>query len=124
MVCGIKRQCDILPNHLSTVGALLFAVYPAFIVVARTPELFFLTSIVGGLFGALGCGAINNYVLEKVPSGHRPTYLAWYTLFLNGSILIGSLGGLLLSSQIGLVNTLLVIASLRALSALFIWRVA
>jgi MFS family permease len=112
-------------NHrLSAIGALLFAVYPAFIASASTPLMFFFTSILGGLFGAIGGGAVNNYVLEKVPAGHRPTYLAWYTLCLNGAVLVGSLGGPMLSSQLGLVSALLLIAVLRAASALLIWRLA
>ncbi len=86
--------------------------------------MFFYTSIVGGLFGAIGGGAINNYVLEKVPAGHRPTYLAWYTLFLNGSILIGSFVGPYLATRTNLVFALLLIAILRAGSALIIWRLA
>jgi MFS family permease len=84
--------------------------------------LFFVASIVGGLAWAVVGGASGNYLLEKIPEGKRPSYLAWYNLSLNTAVLLGSLIGPLLAEQIGLVAALFWSALGRVIAAILIWR--
>jgi predicted MFS family arabinose efflux permease len=60
--------------------------------------------------------------LERIPEDDRPAHLALYHLALNAAILLGSLGGPLLSEMTGIVAALLITAVLRLLAALAIWQ--
>ena len=111
-------------NHKLTVaGTALLSLYPLFI--AFMPNLFYyiLTSIVGGFAWALVGGALGNYLLEKVPAGDRPAYLAWYNLALNAAILVGVLFGPLMAHWFNLQVALVMSFALRLCGALFIWLV-
>jgi len=112
-----------LGNQRTTaVGVLLLALYPAISAAMRGPILFLIVSLLGGLAWSLVGGALGNYVLERTPEEHRPAYLAWYNLALNAAILLGSLGGPLLASWIGLYAALIVAAVARAASGIYIWK--
>lgn len=109
-------------NHTLTVfGTALLSIYPLF--TAFMPNLFWyvITSILGGFAWALVGGALGNYLLEKVPSGDRPAYLAWYNLALNGAILIGALLGPLVAQLFNLQVALVLAFVFRLLASLFIW---
>jgi MFS family permease len=83
------------------------ALYPFILSFAHGVELYLLANLVGGSAWALIGTVIYNYLLERVPAGDRPAYLAWYTLALNAAILIGALLGPVIAGQIGLSNSLL-----------------
>jgi predicted MFS family arabinose efflux permease len=61
-------------------------------------------------------------MLEHIPSHDRPPHLAWYNIVLNAAVLIGSLGGPVISERIGLSSALLVFAALRFLAGLAILK--
>ncbi len=103
-------------------GILALAGFPLILSFARGVGLYLLANVVGGSAWALIGTVLYNYLLEKVPAGERPAYLAWYTLALNAAILLGSLIGPTLTGQIGLAAGLLLFAFLRALAGLAILR--
>ena len=75
----------------------------------------------GGVGWALVGGALSNYLLEKVPAGDRPAYLAWYNLALNAAILCGALLGPLLANRFNLTVALVLTFVFRLGSAVFVW---
>jgi len=103
-------------------GASLMTIYPALLSVSRGLPLYIVLSLLGGFGWALAGGALNNYILEKVPPDDRPAHLAWYNLALNAAILLGSLVGPAVGSWLGLSIALALFAGLRLLMSLFIWR--
>lgn len=109
-------------QRATAVGGMLMSSYPVFMALARDWRLFMVGSAVGGLGWSLVGGALTNYLLEKIPEEHRPTYLAWYNLALNAALLSGSLLGPLIGGWIGVRIALAVIAVFRLLAALAIWK--
>ncbi len=119
----LARLTDRLGNHrLMAVGALSMSLYPALTAVTQGLPLYLVASVVGGLAWAVVGGASGNYLLEKIPEGKRPSYLAWYNISLNTAILLGSLLGPLLAEQIGLVATLFWAALGRIIAGILLWR--
>ena len=110
-------------RRVTAIGAIFMSAYPAFMAIARGLGLYLVGSVAGGLGWSLVGGALTNYVLEKVPEDHRPAYLAWYNLALNGALLLGSLIGPLVAGVIGVPVALALFALLRLAAALAIWRV-
>lgn len=98
------------------------AIYPLLLAFSRTPADFYWTSILGGLNYALLIGSYANYLLEEIPIQDRPAHLAWYSVILNTSILVGSLVGPLLSRVAGLGMALILVGLLRFLSGLAILK--
>jgi MFS family permease len=111
-------------NHMVTViGVALLSTYPLF--TAYMPNLLFylITSIIGGLAWALVGGALPNYLLEKVPPGDRPAYLAWYNLALNAAIFLGVLLGPLMAGWFNVQIALVLAFIFRFGSSILIWAV-
>ncbi len=98
------------------------ALYPFFLAFSRNALHFYGVSLVGGLVFAFLSGSYANYMLECIPPHDRPSHLAWYTIILNSSILIGSLSGPVLGELIGLANALSVFGFLRLLAGLYILK--
>jgi MFS family permease len=98
------------------------ALYPLFLSLSRNALHFYGVSLIGGLAFAFVSGSYANYMLEHIPAHDRPSYLAWYTIILNGAILIGSLAGAAIAEGIGLTSALIVFSALRMLAAVFILR--
>lgn len=105
-------------QKVTAMGALLMASYPAFMALAGGRALFWVGSAAGGLGWSLAGGALTNYLLERIPQEHRPSYLAWYNLTLNAALLLGSLAGPVIAGAIGLPAALLVFSGLRFLAAI------
>jgi MFS family permease len=103
-------------------GILIVSFYPMLMAVTTNAWVYVITSIIGGTGWSLVNGALYNYLLEKVPKGPRPAYLAWYNVGLNAAILIGSLTGPALAHQFGFVTALLICAAGRLLSGAAILR--
>jgi hypothetical protein len=67
-------------------------------------------------------GSYANYMLENIPAHDRPSHLAWYSVILNAAVLIGSLGGPVISDGMGLMGALLLFAAMRFLAGLVILK--
>jgi len=109
-------------QHVIAIGAIFMASYPAFMAAADGPALFLVGSAAGGLGWSLVGGALNNYLLEKIPADDRPAYLAWYNLAINAAVLVGSLLGPVAGRYIGIPLALAMGAALRLVMAIVIWR--
>jgi MFS family permease len=96
------------------------ALYPMMLAFSTTVWHFYGISLVGGLTFAMVSGSYANYMLENIPAHDRPSHLAWYSVVLNAAVLIGSLGGPVISDGIGLMGALLLFAALRFLAGLTI----
>jgi MFS family permease len=121
----LPRLVQRLGNQkVTALGAVFMSLYPALMAASHGLSLFLVASIAGGLGWSLVGGAMNNYLLEKVPdtSADRPPYLAWYNLAINAAVLLGALIGPVIGKQIGIPTALYLFAALRLLMAGVIWR--
>ena len=109
-------------RQLTAIGAMLMAAYPAFMAAAQGLPLFLAGSAAGGLGWSWMSGALVNLLLEKVPDGDRPAYLAWYNLSINAALLIGALLGPVIGGWMGLALALALFAVLRLVAAIAIWK--
>jgi MFS family permease len=109
-------------QRVTAIGAAFMSSYPALMALAQGLGLFLIGSAMGGFGWSLVGGALTNYVLEKVPADHRPSYLAWYNLALNAALLLGSLIGPWVAGFIGVPVALILFAFVRCLAALAILR--
>jgi MFS family permease len=109
-------------HRVLVTGTLLMAGYPFLTALTREVGLFLFASVYGGIAWSLVGGALANYILDLVPDDDRPAHLAWYNVALNLAILMGSLLGPLAGRVVGLVPALVVIAILRLLGGLSLWR--
>jgi MFS family permease len=98
------------------------ALYPLLLSISSNAAHFYMISLLGGLAFGLVSGSYANYMLEHIPAHDRPAYLAWYTIILNASALIGSLGGPVVAEVIGLAGALVVFGFLRLLAAIYILK--
>lgn len=104
------------------VGVVMLSFYPGLMSITHEIGLFAITSMVGGLAWALAGGVLFNYLLEKVPAGDRPAYLAWYALIFNAAVLLGSLLGPVVATATGLTVSLVIFAACRLSAGLAILR--
>lgn len=109
-------------QRVTALGAMIMSGYPALTAASQGLGLILVASVAGGVGWALAGGALNNYVLDRVPDSDRPAHLAWYNLAFNAAILLGSLSGPLLAGTIGLSLALSLIAVARLVTALSMWR--
>jgi MFS family permease len=109
-------------QRVTAIGAVFMSSYPAFMALSGGLALFLVGSAAGGLGWSLFGGAMTNYLLDKVPTDHRSTHLAWYNLAMNAALLLGSLAGPLVAGIIGVPAALLAFAFLRFLASLAIAR--
>jgi MFS family permease len=103
-------------------GVVGLALYPILLAFSGGVWQYYGVSIVGGFAWALVGGASVNYILENTPENDRPSYLAWYNIILNASVLTGSLAGPALAGQIGLPLALILIGALRGLAGFAILK--
>ncbi len=119
----IRKLAQTLGNkNLTGWSVAGLAFYPLLLAISRNALHFYGVSLLGGLVFAFVSGSYANYMLECIPAHDRPSHLAWYTIILNASILIGSLAGPLVADTIGLVNALLIFGGLRLLAGLYILK--
>ena len=109
-------------KNVTAYGVIGMAVYPFLLSISGTVWHFYGISLFGGLVFALVNGAYANYMLEHIPAHDRPSHLAWYNITLNAAVLIGSLGGPLISDWLGLSASLILFSILRLLSGIAILR--
>lgn len=106
--------------QLLVVGLLGMSLYPILTAVTENLPLFLFVSAIGGVTWGLVSGCLANYLLERIPEGQRPSYLAWYHLSLNAAVLVGSLAGPLLAAQVGIIPALVLIGLGRFLAAIIL----
>ncbi|RPI95017.1 MAG: MFS transporter [Chloroflexi bacterium] len=97
-------------------------IYPLLLAISSSAAHFYGVSLLGGLVFAVVSGSYANYMLEYIPAHDRPSHLAWYTIILNASILIGSLSGPVMADLMGLAGALILIGVLRFLAGIFILK--
>lgn len=102
-------------------GAMLISAYPGITALSPHPTAFLLASAISGFAWGLVGGALLSFVLNVVPSGERPRYMAWYNLLTNLAILGGSILGPQLAALVGLRSALGIASFLRFSSGVFIW---
>lgn len=102
------------------VAGALYGVYPLVLAFATDITLYVVASGVGGVIWAIASGAVVNRLMERVPSGDRPAYMALHNVVLNLGILLGSTVGPLLGGLTGLREAILIGAGLRFLAALLL----
>ncbi len=107
-------------RRLLTVGAVLYCLYPLCIGLARSPMLYWISSLVGGGVWALTSASLLNRLMEKVPEDDRPAYMALHNLALNLGILFGSLAGPALGEWIGIRQALVLGGALRLLAGILL----
>ena len=86
-------------------------------------NLYWVASLIGGGVWAITSAGLMNRLMEVVPEGERPAYMALHNLALNLGILLGSLSGPVLGEWISLQQVVLIGAGLRFLAGvlLAIW---
>lgn len=109
-------------QRVTGMGALLIACYPLVMALGRDVWAFIAASPFGGFGWALAGGAMVNWLLERVSPTERAASLVWYNLAINAAMLLGSLLGSAGGDWLGLRMALLVFASLRMLTALYIFK--
>ena len=110
-------------NHkLTGIGLSSLVVYPLLLPLSKTALIFMLVSAMGGIAWAMVNGALVNYLLEQIPSNDLAGHFAWYNLAMNAAILLGSLSGPLIATQIGLTAALIIFGLGRLLSGLALLR--
>jgi MFS family permease len=109
-------------KHVIAFGLVLMGFYPAVMALDKSVTLFLLSSVIGGVGWGMAGGVIYNYLLENVPEGNRPPFLAVYNFVLYTAILVGSLGGPFISGIIGIPQALIVFGIGRALAGLALLR--
>ena len=104
-------------------SAILMGFYPLCSGLARTPLLYWVASLGGGIFSGLVTGGLINRLMERAPENDRPAHMALYNVALNLGMLVGSLCGPLLAGALDLRSSLFVAAGLRTLAGflLLIW---
>ncbi|PKO12376.1 MAG: hypothetical protein CVU39_24420 [Chloroflexi bacterium HGW-Chloroflexi-10] len=109
-------------KKLTGIGICLLGLYPGLLSFANGPLLFYLASLFGGFAWSLVNVGMINYLLEKVPSNQRASYLAWFTLSTNAAILAGTMLGPVIGNWTGLATALLIFGILRAVAGLSVLR--
>ena len=109
-------------RNVTAYGVIGMAVYPYLLSMAGAVWHFYGISLFGGLVFALVNGAYANYMLEHIPAHDRPPHLAWSNIILNTAVLIGSLGGPVISGWLGLSASLILFSILRLLSGIVILK--
>ncbi len=119
----IRKLASSFSNkNLTGWSAAGLALYPLLLSISRSAPHFYVVSLIGGLDFAIVSGSYANYMLEYIPAHDRPSHLAWYTIILNGAILIGSLAGPALADLMGLFGALILIGTLRFLAGIYILK--
>jgi len=104
-------------------GVAMLGSYPLLLLLSANPIFFMLGSFAGGIAWSFAGGAIFNYLLDCVPAEDRPAHFAWYNIFLNAAILLGSTLAGPISDGIGLTTALLIFGFGRILAGIFIlWK--
>lgn len=110
-------------QKVTAFGTIFMGLYPALIALSKYwIPLYYVASIIGGFAWAMVSVSLLNYLLEKVPSKDKPSYLAWYNLVLNAAILVGALLGPVIGGIVGFAPALIIFAVGRMVAGMSILR--
>jgi MFS family permease len=109
-------------RRVTGLGFMIMSFYPGLMAFAHSAYGYYFVSVIGGFSWALLGSAYLNFILETIPENDRPAHLAWYSIVLNASILIGSLVGPFIAGFIGLAAALVVAAVLRLAAGYAIFK--
>ncbi|MFZ6019547.1 MAG: MFS transporter [Chloroflexota bacterium] len=119
----VSRLVGRLGNQKITgLGLIFLSGYPFILSLSHGALPYLAAHLLGGTGWGLASSAMFNFVLEKAPSETRSAHLAWFNLFANAGILLGSLIGPWVSSLIGIRWALFFFAIFRFWSGLNIVR--
>lgn len=107
--------------RLLVTGLVGLSLYPLVIAYTQELTLYIVASILGGAAWSVVGGALGNYLLDIAPAHDRPGHLAWYNMALNAGILLGSMAGPIIASQIGVADGILAGFVLRLAAAGTVW---
>jgi MFS family permease len=110
-------------RKVAGLGMIGIAVFPLILSFAHGFDLFLLAHLIGAVSWSVLAVALLNYLLENTPERDRSVYMSYYIVASNAAILLGSLLGPLIASQIGYSPALAIFALLRALAgiAVLLW---
>ncbi|MEW6502731.1 MAG: MFS transporter [Chloroflexota bacterium] len=109
-------------QKITGLGLLFLSGYPFVLSLSHSAFPYLAAHLLGGTGWGLASSTMFNFVLEKAPSETRSAHLAWFNVFANAGILLGSLIGPWVSSLLGIRWALLVFAIFRFWSGLNIVR--
>jgi MFS family permease len=112
-------------QKVTAIGMILITCFPIFLAISSAGTwLYYIASICTGLGWGVTGGAALNFVLEYASEQNRPIQLAWYNLFVNLAVLLGSLIGPLVASFTGVFYALILFTFARLISAIsiFFWK--
>lgn len=117
----LNRATTRFGNKMVTgVGIMGLSLFP--IVTSFGAHGYLIANVIGGFAWSMAGGALYNYILENVPAGDGPAYLAWYSVVSNGAILVGSLAGPAGAALIGFAPALVLFGIGRFLAGAAIVR--
>ncbi|MEW6650878.1 MAG: MFS transporter, partial [Chloroflexota bacterium] len=103
-------------------GLMFLAGYPLVLSLSYDPAPYLAAHLLGGTGWGFASSAMFNFVLERAEPQTRSTHLAWFNLFANAGILLGSLMGPLIGDLIGIRLAFVIFALIRFLTGFNILR--
>lgn len=110
-------------RNMLVISSLGYGIYPLLFGLAKDVSLYWVASLIGGIFWAILSASLVNRLMEVVSEEHRPAYMALHNMVLNLGILAGVMIAPVLAVMMSLPDTLLVSAILRTVAGLilFLW---
>jgi MFS family permease len=109
-------------KRLLGIGTLIFSAATILFTYGYQTWIYLAHSVLSGIGWALVGGSQLNYLLEKIPPGDRPAYLAWFNMIVNVAVLICGLIAAPITGWMGLVAAMLFAIFLRFLAGAAILR--
>lgn len=109
-------------QKLTGVGLVFLAGYPLVLSLSYDPTPYLAAHLLGGTGWGFASSSMFNFVLEKAKPHTLAAHLAWFNLFANAGILLGSVTGPLVGNLIGIRAALMVFALIRVMTGFNILR--
>ncbi len=119
---SVRLVARIGTQKLTGLGLMFLAGYPLVLSLSYDPAPYLAAHLLGGTGWGFASSAMFNFVLEKAEPKTRAAHLAWFNLFANAGILLGSLMGPLVGNLIGIRAALVAFAMIRFLTGFNILR--
>lgn len=95
--------------------------YPITMALARTPQMLVIPSVCSAVFGAGMNVFMSNTLYKVLPHDQHATFIAADSLLANSAAFVAPMLGAVLADWFGINNAILIIAGLRAITALLFW---
>lgn len=105
------------------VSVTLYFVAPFLFGVANDLPLVYLAHLFAGAVYGIANGSMTSYLMNNIPEDDMPRHMALHNIALNLAILAGSFMGPMISSLIGLRNTIFMVAILRIFAGVLLGKV-